>query len=357
MTTEVKVDGVWLRSLGHVSAIKWSTRWGTGPCGPDLASCTLAVSPNTDTSVLRPGRPFQVWADGVLVFGGVTSSPQKGFPWTLNARGWPRRAGDFEAVDGSGNPTTNPRTAATSAIANGAPFTGASVFTNSSLGTDGGPDSQMLDEVLDASAITEGKRWGSDAYGALFLTADPTTPTWYLDASDLDIGVADDGLFTRVRARYVTSVDVDGNPDGWASEAADDAAAQGLYNVIEYPMKLADLGLLSSGTAAAYAASQLALLTVPQWLSRVTTNSSRLRTKGGLGAHLPSVRAGQMVHLFNVPRSLGGIQSELGLNVVLGEVEYDTENPTQITLAPVNLAVRNLADLATQAAQNARRAA
>lgn len=360
MPAEVKVDSTWLRSKGHVSSVKWSTRWGAGPCGPELASCTLAVSPNADSSLLRVGRTLETWADGVLMFGGESSEPTRGFPWTLSAKGLASRAADFDAVDGSGNPTMNPRTAVTQAIARGLPWTNPNAFPNVSIG-DASPVPLRLDQLLDQWAITDGKRWGTDAYGVAFAEADPTEPTLFLDARDLNIGVAEDGLFTAVRATYVSSVDgVTGEPDGWDYEVATDAAAVALYGVREYAMPLTDLGYMVGATALAYATAQLALLTVPQWLNRITTNSRRLRTKGGLGAHLPSVKAGQMVRLYNVPRTLGGIQSELGLNVVLGEVEYDTDNPEEITLAPVNLAVRNLADMATQAkraADAARRAA
>ncbi len=351
---EVKLGGVWLHSLGHVSDIKWSSQWGTGPCGPALASCTVAVDPGNDATLLRLSRTFEVWDGGVKVFGGPLAEMGRDFPRTLSARGWTSRGGDFDAVDSSGNPTTNPRTAVTQAVANGLPWTGATVFDDTSLGTDGQPSSQRVDSLLNGWAATVGKRWGVDANRAAFVTTDPTSPTWFLDASDLDIGVADDGLYTRVRARYVSGVDATtGDPNAWSTVTADDAAGQALYGVIEYPMDLTPLGMISSGTAATYAAAQRDLLTVPQWLSRVTTNSGRLLTKGGLPAYLPSVRAGQMVRLFNVPNNLGGIRGELGLDVVLGEVEYDTTSPAEVTIAPVGLAVRNLADALTQAAQTA----
>lgn len=353
---EVRIDGIWLHSLGNVADVKWSTRWGMGPCGSDLASCSVAVSPGIDSPLLRIGRPFEVWSDGVRRFTGLTSEPGRGFPWELNARGTGRRAGDFDAIDSSGDPTTNPQTAATQAAARGLSWTNTSAFPNVSLGDDGAPSMARLDTVLDNSAVTSGARWGVDVNGAAFWTADPTTPTWYLDASDLDIGTADDGLYTRVNARYVSSVDGGtGEPNAWATETADDATAQGYYGVIEFSMDLTPLGLLSGATAASHAAAQLALLTVPQWLNRVTTNAGRLRTKGGLPAHLPSVQAGQMVRLFNVPITLGGLRNELALDVVLGEVEYDTSNPTQVTIAPVGLAVRNLADSLRQAAETAKR--
>lgn len=348
---DVMLGGQWLHQFGHVSAIKWATRWGVGSSGSDLASCALAVDPANDSSWLRIGQTFEVWSDDVKVFGGVLSEMGRDFPRSLSARGLGRRADDFDAVDSSGNPTTNPRTAVTQAITNGLPWTNPTVFDNVSLGVDGTPSTQRLGTLLDNWGVTVSKRWGVDVNGVAFAATDPTTPTWFLDASDLDIGVASDGLFTRVRARYVSHVDATtGEPDAWATVTANDAAGQALYNVIEYPMDLTGLGLLTSTVATAYAQSQLNLLTVPQWLSRVTTNSGRLLTAGGLGAHLPAVRAGRMVRLFNAPNTLGGLRGELGLDVVLGEVEYDTENPSQVTIAPVGLAVRNLVDSIKQVA-------
>ena len=353
---EVEITGgAWLHSLGRVSAIKWSTAWGTGPSGSSLASCTVAVDQALDVAALGLRQPFDVWSDGVKRFGGYIIEAGQDFPRSLTAAGWGRRAEDFDAVDSTGAPTTNPRTAVTEAIARGLEWSNPAVFDNVSLATDDGSltTPQRLNALLDSWAVTVGKRWGVDAYGVAFAVADPTSPTWFLDASDLPIGVADDNMFTRVRATYYSAVDVDGNPTTPLTVDADDAAAQALYGVIEYPLDLTSLGMLSGATALGYAQQQLASLTVPRWLSRVTTNAGRLRTAGGLDAHLPSVASGQMVRLFNLPHVLGGLRGELGLDVVLGEVEYDTEDPAEVTIAPVGLAVRTLADQAKVVAQTA----
>lgn len=343
---DVALGGLRLSSLGHVSAVKFSTRWGAGPCGPDVASCALAVDASLDSTWLRPRSAFDVYGDdGVRRFGGRLLEAGRGFPREVYGRGLAHLAAEFDAVDAAGEPTTNPRTAVTQAIARGLPWSGATVFPNASLGTDGTPAVKRLNQVLDDYAVTVGKRWGVDDSGVAFWSSDPTAPTWFLDARELDIGVADDGLFTRVRARYVSSVDgVSGEADGWDTVVVDDAAAQALYGMIEYPMDLTGLGLLTGGTATGYATAQLALLTVPQWLSRVTATGAVLLDVNGQPAHLQSVKAGQMVRLFNVPNNLGGLRNELNLNVVLGETEWSGESPDEVTLAPVNLAVRNLVD-------------
>lgn len=340
--------GAWLNSLGIVQDIQWSSQWGPGPCGPSLASCSLAVDPANDSSVLRMSQDFAIHDAGVPVFGGEMTEPERGFPWSLSAAGYARRAADFLALDGFGAPTTNPQEAVTQAIASGLPWSNPNAFDNVPFG-DAPVTPQSLDTLLDNWAVTVGKRWGTDVYGVAFAQADPTTPTLFLDAGDLPLGVTDDGLYTSVHYSYVDSVDVDGEPDGWGYGTEVDAVATAYYKTRVYEMDLTPLGQITAPTAAAYAAEQLALLTVPQWLNSIDTDSDHLFTRGGQGAYLPAVTAGMMVHLFNVPQILGGLRSELGLNVVLGEVKYDTANPTRINIAPVNLAVRNLADALAQA--------
>lgn len=355
---DVKVGGSWLHSYGHVSDAKWSDSYGAGPTGPDLASCSVALDPSNDAVFLRIGQACEVWEDGLKVFGGRISGMGRDFPRALEFRSWSKMAADFDAITAAGVPTMNPRTAVVQAIADGLPWTGGGLaFPNSSIGADPSPMPLRLDALLDQAAITLGKRWGVDAEGRGTWVSDPTIPTWHLDASDLEIGVASDGLYTKVRATYFSALDVDGNPTSPLVVTANDAPGQAIYGVRVYPMDLTGLGVLSSVTAQSYADQQLALLTVPQWLSRVAVTSAQLRTPGGHGAVLADVRAGQMVRLFNVPNNVGGLRNELALDVVIGETEHDSTSPTQLQIAPVGLAVRNLLDALTEAARAAKAAA
>lgn len=294
----VAIDGMPVRSYGCLDrGIKWSGRHGEGPCGPDVASCVIDVDPANDSSWLRMGRVFEVFEDGLKVFGGTISEVGRGYPREVHAKSWSRR--------------------------------------------------------VQPGATVSGDRWGRTVDNVAFTPTDPTTPTWFLDASDLDIGVADDGLYTQVVATYVSAYTA-GPPEVTTTSTVtvDDAVAQAFYNeVVPYAMDLTALGVISSGTATTYANRQLAEFTIPQWLSRASVNSQRLLSPGGLPAHLPSVRAGQMVQLFNVPNNLGGIRNELSQTVILGEVEHDQDNPTEISIAPTRLAVRNLVDALTAAAQ------
>lgn len=359
MSVDVMIDGAWVSSVAHVGEVKFSDRWGDGPCGPDSLSFTVSVDPGDDSSWLRLGSKVEGFIDGVKVFGGRLSEMGRGFPRTIHARSWARLAADFDALDSALAPTTNTDTAVAQAIVRGLPWsTSTGVFDNTSFGDDTTASTNRLDALLNAWSTAKGKRWGVDAEGRPFARADSTTVSWFLDASGLDIGVASDGLFTRVHARYVSAVSgTPPEPSGWSTVAVDDAAGQALYGVMEYAMDLTGLGLLTSTQATDYATAQLNLLTVPQWLSRVAATDQNLYTPGGLPAHLPSLRAGQVVELFNVPNNLGGLRNEMNQRVVLGETEHDADNPGEVVIAPVGLAVRNLLDALTAAKRAADAAA
>lgn len=294
---QVKVDGRWLRSLGHVSAVTFSTRHGEGPCGPDLATVEVDLPPRNDTGFLRMGRTLEVYDRGVLIWGGRISGPGRGTPRSIEAKGWPRVAWD--------------------AILSPEP----------------------------------GQRVGRTAANLSYGTTDPSTPRWLLDASDLDVGVADDRLFTRVVATFIEALGAEGQDDVTGSLSVNDTTAQGLYGILPFALDLTPLGLVDFTTARSYALQQLREFAIPEWTSRVTTNATRLRTLNGHAAHLPDVRAGQMVRMFGLPATYGGLRRQAATDVILGEVSYSTDSPDEVTIAPARVAVRSIADAVRQMAE------
>lgn len=299
--TEVKVDGVWLRSLGHVAKVDWGTRYGDGPCGPDLASVEVVLEPRNDTGFLRMGRTLQVYESGVLRFGGLIASAGRGTPRVIEAKGWARTVWDA---------TLNPE---------------------------------------------PGARVGRNARNQAFTPADPLTPRWLLDASDFDIGVADDRLFTQVVASYISALgDPDADPatdDTISTTTVNDTVAQALYGVLPFALDLTPLGLIDGGTATTDANQQLAEFAIPEWTTRVVVTPQQLRTLNGHPAHLPDVEAMHMVRMFGLPTSYGGLRRQAATDVVLGEVSYSTDSPGEVTLSPKRVAVRSLADAVREIAE------
>lgn len=293
---DVKVDGLWVASMAHVGTVEWSDRYGDGPCGPDQVSFTVALDGSDDSSWLRLGRTVEVFDTGVKVFGGVVSEVGRDFPRTVHAKGWPR--------------------------------------------------------TVEGESTVVGHRYGRTVDNAPFTPTDPTSVSWMLDATTLEIGVADDGLYTAIVYTYVDSLDTEGNPVTATGGPIVDAAAVALYGTVTYEMDLTSAGLMTGADALALAEAQLAEFTVPQLLSRVACTEQILFTPGGQPAHLPSIRAGQMVELFNVPNSLGGIQHELNQRIIIGESTHSADSPGEVAIAPTRLAVRNLADALKQAARS-----
>lgn len=361
---EVKVAGRWLAELpGTVTGLRWGSRWGEGPSGPSEAAWQQDLPLTTDVTWLAPGAVVEVFVGGNRVWRGLLEEPVRGVPWSFTARGVAGFASSFAAIDGSNNPTTVPSTAVTQAVARGWPATVGVTFSGSAYGQASPTQTNRLDALLNGWSQATNVRWGVDKDGVAFARADATTATLVLEASDVQIGVADDSLFTVVVARYVSSLTtpVDAGdvaqPNGWSSVVVTDAAAVARWGRREYVMDLTKLGLLTGGTATSYATQQLSQLTVPAWTNRVTVDSSKLRTLGGLPVDPTAVEAGQVVRLFGLQDGLGRLRSELQLNVPLGEVDYEDGSPL-VTLAPVKLAARTLADVIAdlEPAENAQQA-
>ena len=99
---QVKVGGSWLRLLGHVTGVTYSTRYADGPCGPDLASCQVRLDRRDDIGFLRLGQTFEVYDRGVIVFGGKVSGIGRGTSRRVEAKGWPRVAFDSSLTSAPG---------------------------------------------------------------------------------------------------------------------------------------------------------------------------------------------------------------------------------------------------------------
>ena len=295
----VKVAGRWLHEFGHVSKVEFSTRHGDGPCGPDVATVELDLGRRpTNPGFLTLGRTLEVYDHGVLRFGGVVSGPGTGSPRVVEAKGWART-------------------------------------------------------VWDATLTPEpGARIGRDAFNRPYTPADPYTPRWLLDASQFDIGVADDRLYTQVVATYISALGVDPDPDTVTSIVANDLPAQASFGLLPFALDLTSLGLISGSLAASYASQQLAEFAIPEWTTRVSVSPLELRTLAGAPAHLSAVAAGQMVRMFGLPQTFGGFRRQAATDVVLGEVSYSTDDPNAVILSPKRVAVRSLADVARQAAES-----
>lgn len=305
----VAIDGEWLDALGDVSSVGYSSRHGDGPCGPDLATVEVRLDERNDLAALRMGQPAVIYTRfGQRRLTGVISGVGRGIPRVIEIKGQSR---------------------------------------------------VEWDAILSPEP---GARIGRDEWGEPYTPTDPTTPRWFLDASDLDIGVADDRLFTQVIATYVSAQGAEGEDDITSQAIANADGtngtedAQDQFGILPYALDLTPLGLITYDVAEDYAMQQLREFSIPEWTSRITTDSTRLRDLGDHPAYLPDVQAGQMVRMFGLPATHGGLRTQAATDVILGEVSYSSDSPDEITLSPARVAVRSIAD-AVRAMAEARKAA
>lgn len=345
---EVKVAGYWLAGLpGVVTDLTWATTWGSDSySGPVTASWKLSIPFESSVPYLRPGSSVEIYRGGVRVWNGVLNEPVRGVPWEFNASGLGSLASNFAALTSTGAPTTIPQIGVQYALTRGLAWAGgASAFSASAYGEPSPYAMNRLDVLLNDSAQKNAQRWGVDANGIAFVRTDPTTPKYVLDAHDAEIGVADEGLYTNVQARYVASVTgTPPVPATYGTVTSTDANAVARYGTREYVLDLTKLGGLTSATAQLYADSMLKDLTIPAWVNSLTVDATKLRTMGGLPADIASVRAGEMVRLFGARGNLGRLGNELMIDVVLGDVSY-VDGATDLTIAPMKLAKRTFADV------------
>lgn len=353
---EVIVGGTLANLLpGTVANLQWSSRWGSGPCGPEKASWVQSLPFLYDDPRLVPGARVSIVRGGQTLWAGVLSDVQRGDPWTFDANGLSQVAGDYLAQDASGVPTNNIGTATSQAVARGLPWTGTAFNSLGTFGTASATDYPSIPSLLTGYHDRNGLRWGVNVYGVTFSTADSTTPVWVLDGKDVEVGIAENELYTAVVARYQSGTTGAGTPEDpvvavYSTTTVANASAIARYGRREYPLNLTDLGTISSGTASTYATQVLNALVAPAWINQITVTADRLTSPGGVPADLASVQAGQAVRVIGVPGRIGRLSGSGAMVVGLGQVSY-TDGADEITLAPIRLARRTLAQVLDRFAQ------
>lgn len=191
-----------------------------------------------------------------------------------------------------------------------------------------GGEPLMMAGLMGAVAEQEGKRWGQHPDGSLYLTTDPTTPTWTLHInSDAAWGsTGETGAPTHLVGRYL---------DGTVYRTirvGDDTVPVGRAETVN----LTDRGTLTAGEATGILTEMLSARGRHGWTGGVTVHREQL-TRNGQPAWLPGVHAsGVMVRAVGAPWHHGPWVDE-----VLAKTRYTAGSDT-IYLEPTSVAPRNL---------------
>lgn len=340
------VDGVTylLGDIAAVGDLQWSTGW---PYGCLEASWSMQVKPNIYPRALKANASVEIWDGPVRVWSGFLSEPEPGTPWTLHAKGWYTALSVLLALNAAETATTSiPQDALENAIARAdlPIIIGTPILATAFSSADETQQANYVLPLLDAYATSIGQRWAIDADYIFTMAADPTTSRYGLESTEALRGAADDDYVTDVYPRYVTSVDVDGNPDGWGLGHV--ASASSPAGRRERVMDLNDLGLLTSGltTANDYAQGQLDLNGGRLgYTAGLEVHYGELVRNGGSPARLGLVKAGESFTAYTVADASGAVQLGLTQDVVIGRTDY-ADGAKTLAIQPVGLAPRTFVE-------------
>jgi hypothetical protein len=338
-----------LASIGTVTGL----RWGSNIDGGDTA-CTFSISVPIDAqpAELRPGRLLTVVSGPVEVWAGLVADPQRGTPWTVNAQSLASTAGNYLALNGSGQYTSNPNTAVDAAITRGWPVSRAITLPTPTVA----PPSPTIGDLLTAVATAATQRW-SIQDGKVTLQSDPVLPTYRLTNVDKPGGRTVDNFVTDAYALYTPPIGsgastVPGPRTLVAATKNPPLTAARPFGRREAIYDATALGMLTSAQAAALADGVLVKSQAqPVFSGTMAVLPGALTTMGGQPVDLTTVQAGfRMVVVGAQPDPLSGSLTDYTtIEITCGDWQFDATTGVG-TLLPIGGVKRDLASLLRAAA-------
>lgn len=334
-------DPVPLQTLGQVTGEKHSFGW---PGGCLQASWSLDVPVNYTHRALRPDRLIRIYDNLQLIWSGRIDEPQRGSPWSFTAQGLQAVIADYVPLSGT-SATANPNTALTGAIARGCPVTVPSTLPTPTLTTSYGDIASLLNDVAAAS----GERWGVFANGQVVMYADPTIPTWHGIASDTPGNRTILGYASSLYALYLNA-----GASGAAAIAtatSNPTSVPAGLGVHEVTIDLTDRGPITTAEATTVASSTLSRFNQrAAFTGTLAMADGSILHPGGVPARMTDITSGVVMRFRGVlpDPDLGGLSLTAAVDIVLGDVEFDSTATPSLTVAPVDMQANDLATVLSQ---------
>lgn len=347
------VGGQWLHGLRNYGELEVTTsleRCTDSSGGGGLLSMSWTMDTPAGVSLppaLRLDSLVEMRAGSVLLGVGYIAETPRGNSVTVNGL---RRLGEnFLAVDSTGVPTTNIRTAVTEAIVNGLRWRNPGDLPNSALSalSEEMVRYNTLSALLNKYCAITGQLWWIDRRGYLRIGSYPTTPKWMLAPSLPSMESADEDFASAVFVRRVDGLNADGEPNAWGGASATDPTAPFIRQT---SMDLEQLGYLDAPTATAHAQAILdANRARSGFTEGVSVIRGQLQTLGGVAPEWWQVFAVDptMVRTPNWVNSSGSVQIGRRKDWVLGGTRWKQGELLQLT--PLGMVPRKVASI-TQAA-------
>lgn len=341
---QVRVGGIWLRSIGPFADVTMSHVW---PYGSEQLTWRMAPTSRFPT-LERGGARVEAFVGGVRRWWGKLSEPAADGQYAAKGA-WAEASGAY-ALDGSGNATNTPDTAIDAAIARGAlTWTRPSSLSAVAWGTAAEP--MRLLELLDQSMAGLGKRWWVDEDGAVRSGNDPTAAAYVVPrvAAGQGLTLAEDDYYSHLVGAYYSAGPV------FATVTVGDTNASSRWGYREAQVDLTDMGVITAPTATTQVTNRLALTGARLGFAEsLQLGHGQVTTLGGTSVALADLVAatkagGLMIRLMGITNNSRPAGSTPYTDIVIGRSVY-TDGDATATLSPVDLVARNLEEVLVQGA-------
>lgn len=327
--TSAMTNPIWLGSVGHVSALKYS--W-TVPGGPSQLSCTLMVTASTRTPATDPGRIVQVYRGGGVIWEGIMNEPvPTSAGWTISANGAGTYGANYVALYTDPWPNGEPDEAVNQAISRGLRWQNPGIGTPSGIWLGQAVDSgaQTIADLLNLTCSYGALIWQvtTTTYGnVLSMTALPTAVTRLLlvrNPAPRTLG----GDINVLWLRYQTAADnaTTGAAATFGITSATVPASITLHGQREAYMDLSNAGTLSALGAQLVGFSVLTRYQRASFAGPYAAGAGDLMTTGGQATDLGINHAGQVAQLVLTDYGYGGEVVMGPVTFLIGAYEYDDD--------------------------------
>lgn len=330
---EVFVAGRPLSTIAPWGDLKWSERFDGG-CWE--ASWEMRVRHGWRHPAIRRGAAVEVRIGGHRAWGGLLSEPDRD-SWQMIATGLSREGERFTALATDGTAGRYVGESTTNAIAAGLPWDYRAVTFpahSDPVQSEESDGTNTVSNIWTAAANAAGWYWGVGADAIPYALPRPTLPAWRVAPGVVELGVADDEFATHLVGTYLTAA------FAFARTTRGNAEAAARWGRVEKPVDLTTRQTMTLAEANATLDGMLAKIGPrPGYSTALEIGPGEITTMGGTRAHLPLIRAGQMVRLYGVDDEVAGMPYH---DIVIGEVRHEAASQT-VYIEPLGLAARNLA--------------
>lgn len=316
------VDGVPATEIAPHSPPTWETQADGGSW---LASWAFALSSKSQHRALYPGAIVHITAGASSLWTGRLNDPDRS-TWECTASGLSAHAHQLTALDETGAVTRNLGEAIARCQAAGWAATNPLGLDATASGDSGDP--QSLGSLLDQYCSEVGQRWGVDGAGRLYIQGDPSAPTLLLMPDAGAIGNTDEGSPSHMVGRFINvggTYSTTRRPDTGVvtSEETVDITDRG-------ELTLAEANTILDGMLTRRG---------PGWTNGITVTRDQLGIRRSVTPMFLQAHR-EVLQMHGAPAAFLSLSTRLTTPV--GKTRFDSANPDEIYLEPVNTAPRDV---------------